>query len=64
METNTAFVRADCIVELYAITEVSLYFTIVVYPCNTESEDAIRLYNSFNNLGFFKLRMFIVYVFN
>ena len=64
METNTAFVRADCIVELYTITEIGLNFPFIVYPSDTESEDMIRFYQSFYDLGLFKFGMLIVYIFD
>jgi len=64
METDTAFVRTDSVVELYTITEIGLNFPSVVYPSDTESEDTIRLYQSFDDLGFFKFGMLIVYIFD
>ena len=64
METDTAFVRTDCIVELYTITEIGLNFPFIVYPSDTESEDTIRFYQSFYDLGLFKFGMLIVYIFD
>ena len=64
METDTAFVRTDCIVELYTITEIGLNFPFIVYPSDTESEDTIRFYQSFYDLDLFKFGMLIVYIFD
>ena len=38
METNTALIRANSIVELYAITEVGLHFTLIIHPRDAESK--------------------------
>lgn len=63
METDTAFVWANGIVELYAITYVVLNFTFVVYPGNTECEDAVGLYHTLDKTSFFKFGMLVVYFF-
>ena len=64
METETAFVRTDSRIELHTIAEVGLHLTLVVNPCNTESEDTIGLYHTLHNLRLFKLRMLIVNLFD
>ena len=60
VETNTALVGADGIVELNAVTQVGLYLTLVVYPRHTEGEDAIWFHQPFDNLCFFELGMLVV----
>ena len=62
METQAAFVRADGAVELYAVADIYVYLTIVVCPRHAEGDDALRLYESFDELCFLKLRMAVVYV--
>ena len=36
MKTKSSFVRSDCTVELYTITFVYLYVTLIIYPRNLE----------------------------
>ena len=62
METKTAFVRANGAVELHAITNVHLHFTLVVNPRHTESSDALRLYDALHNLSLLKFGMLVVNV--
>ena len=62
MESQAAFVRADGTVELYAVAYIYVYFAIVVCPRHAEGDDALRLYESFDELCFLKLRMTVVYV--
>jgi len=64
METDTAFVRADSVVELYAVAEIGLHFAFIVHPRHTESKDTVGFDQSFYDFGFFKFRMLIVYIFN
>ena len=64
METNTTFVRANGIVKLYTITQVGLYFAIIIYPSDTECENTIRFYQSFHNFCLFEFRMLVVYIFD
>ena len=64
METDTALVGADGVVELNAIADIVLNFTFVVHPGNAESEDAVGLYHTLDDAGFFKLGVLVVYVFN
>lgn len=64
METQTAFVRADSAVELYAITDVNLYFTVIVNPRNAECDDTLRLNKTLDKFCLFKLRMLVVDIFN
>ena len=64
METDTAFVRANGIVELHAIAQIGLHFTFVVHPSDTEREDTIGFHQTFNNLCLFEFRMLIVDIFD
>ena len=57
METDTTFVRSNSCIELYTVTQVSLYITCIVYPSNTECEDSVWLNDSLNDFSFLKLRI-------
>ena len=60
METDTAFVRSNSCIELYTVTQVSLYITCIVNPSNTECENSVWLYDSLYDFCFLKLRMLVV----
>ena len=60
METNTAFIRTNGVVELHTIPQVGLHLAFIVYPCHTESKDTVGLHQTLDNLGFLKLRMLVV----
>ena len=62
METQSAFVWADSAVELNAVTDVHLYLALVVNPGHTECGDTLWFHNALYNLGFFKLRVLVVYI--
>ena len=64
MKTDTTFIWAYRIIELYTITVVGLHLTFIIHPRHTESEDTIRFYQSFYDFSFFKFRMLIVYIFD
>ena len=57
VETQTAFVRSNRVVELYTVTGVDLDFALVVNPFYTESEDTVRFNHTFDNLVLFILGM-------
>ena len=42
METKAALIRTDGAVELYAVSVVNLYLTLVVYPGHAEHNDPFR----------------------
>ena len=63
METDTTFVGTDSVVELNAITNVVLNFTLVVNPGYTESEDTIGLNHTFDDTSFFELGVLVVNLF-
>lgn len=44
METDTPLVWADGVIELHAVTQVGLYFPLVVHPCDAESENTVGFY--------------------
>ena len=60
METETSLVWSDSRVELYSVTCVSLYFAVVIYPCNLESKDTLRLYDTLYDLCLLKLWVLVV----
>ena len=62
VEACTTLVRANSIVELYAVTEVDLDLTLVVHPGDTEGEDTIGLYETLDDLVLLKLWMLVVNV--
>ena len=51
METETSLVGADCVGMLYAVAHIGLYFTLIVYPCDTEGHDAIRHAKTLNEVA-------------
>ncbi len=62
MESDSAFIRADGIIELYAVAYIVLDFTIVIDPCNTERENAIRFNHALDYLVACKFRMAVIYL--
>lgn len=60
METDTAFIRTDSVVKLNAVADVVLNFAFVIDPSDAESHDTVRLDHTFDDFGFFKLRMLVV----
>ena len=62
MEAQTAFVRADGAVELNTITDVHMYFTIVVNPRHTERNNALRLNETLDELSLLEFGMLVVHV--
>ena len=63
METDTAFVRPDGVVELYAVAQIDLDFALVVHPRNAEGEDTLRLDKALDYFCFFKFRMLVIHLF-
>ena len=64
MEAKTALVRTNRAVELHAIAEVDLHFTLVVHPRHAESDDTFGLDYALHNLRLLELGMLIVDVLN
>ena len=64
MEAQSAFVRANGAVELYAIADVHLHFAVVIDPRHTESRDALWLDKTLDELSLLELGMLVVHVFD
>ncbi len=64
METDTAFIRADGVVELHAVAYVGLHLATVVCPCHTECNYAVRLYHALHYACFFKFGMLVIHILN
>jgi hypothetical protein len=64
VETDTAFVWADSVVELNTISQVGLNFTFIIHPCYTECENTVGLYQSFDDFGLFKFWVLVVDIFD
>ena len=64
METDTAFVRADGIVVLYAVTHVGLDVAFVVHPGHAELIYTVRNTQPFDEVHFVEFRMFVVFFFD
>ena len=64
METNTAFIGADGVIELYAIADVDMDVAVVVDPGHTERKDTVGLYKAFNQTGTLKFGMLVIHRFN
>ena len=47
METKPALIRTNGAVELYAVSVVDLYLTLIIYPRNTEHDDPLRSREAF-----------------
>ena len=62
VETQTALVRPDGVVELYAVACIGLYLAVVVHPCHLESENPVRLHNPLDNLGCLELGMPVIFL--
>ena len=46
MKTKTSFVWSDRTVELYTVSCINLYLSVIIYPRNTEFDLSFRLYKS------------------
>ncbi len=64
VEAETSLIRTDGTVELDTVTGVGLDLAFIVNPGDAESKDAVRLYQTFHNLGFLELGMLVVNIFN
>ena len=60
MEAKSSLVRSDRAIELDAVAEIGLNLTVVVNPCDTESEDSVWLYESLDDLSLLELRMLVI----
>ena len=62
VEADTALVRADGVVELYAVADVVLHLALVVEPGYTESDDTVGFDHTFDYLVAFKFGVLVVHV--
>jgi len=62
VEAETAFVSTEGGVELHAVAEVGLDFTLVVNPSHTEGEDTIGLNDALDDLVSLKLGVLVVFL--
>ena len=60
METDAAFIRADGIVELHAVSQVGLHLAAVVGPGHAECEYAVGFYHPFDDTGLLEFGMLVV----
>ena len=51
METQPAFIRADCTVHLNPEATVDVNIAVVINPRNTEHDDTLRLDDALNDFG-------------
>jgi hypothetical protein len=63
MQAQTALVRANRGVKLYAETPVDLHLAAVIHPGNPELDGAFGLYDAVNDAGLDKLGMLFHYGF-
>jgi hypothetical protein len=64
METDTAFVRANGVVVLYAVTHVGAYVAFIVGPSDAELVDAVGDAKAFNQVYFVEFGVFVVLFFD
>ena len=60
MESQSAFIRADGAVELHAVADVHLYFSLVVHPWYAESGDTLWLYEALYEFRLLKLGVLVI----
>ena len=64
VETDTAFVRADCIVMLDTISHIGLDLTFVIHPGYAERKNTVGDTKTFDQIALFEFRMFVVSLFD
>ena len=64
MEAQSALVRSDGAVELHTVAGVYMHLSAVVHPWHSEHDYALGLYKPLNELGLFKFRVLVIYVFD
>ena len=64
VETDTAFIRAYSVVELYAVAYIVLDFALIINPSNAEGEDTVRLDNALYDFIALELGVLVVDLFN
>ena len=60
VETQTALVGADCVVELHTVARIDLHLTAVIDPRHLEGELTIRLHDALGNFVGLKFGMLVV----
>ena len=60
MEAQTALVRTDGAVELYAVAQVHLYLALVVDPGHAERDDALGFHDALYDFGLLELGVLVV----
>jgi len=60
VEAKTSLVRADYVVVLNAVTHVSLNITLIIYPRNTELDDAVWDAEALDEVCLLELRVLVV----
>ena len=64
MKSQTSFVRSDRTVELYTVSCVNMYLSVVVNPWHTEFELSFRLNKSFQKCIFTELLLICFYYYS
>ncbi|CDE58517.1 uncharacterized protein BN799_00556 [Prevotella sp. CAG:873] len=64
METDTAFIRAYSVVELYAVAYIVLDFALIINPSNAEGEDTVRLDHALYDFIALEFGVLVVDLFN
>ncbi len=62
MKTNSTFVWAKCSIELHAISDIDVNFTLIVNPRHSECENPVGFDNPFDDCGFFKFGMLVIHI--
>ena len=60
MVAKTSLVRANRVVVLYAVTHVSLYVALIIYPRYAELDDAVWNAETLDEVCLLKLRVLVV----
>ena len=64
METQTALVGTDGVVELDTVAGVHLYLSFIIDPRNAEGENTVGFDDALDDLRRFEFRMFVIHVLN
>ena len=64
VETDTALVRTDDVVVLYTVTHVGLYVALVIYPRNTEADNAIGNAQTLDEVPLVEFGVLVVLLFD
>ena len=64
METQSTLVGADGVVVLHTVSHVCAHVALVIDPVDAELDDAVGDAQALNEVGFLKLRMLVVLIFD